>query len=177
MTEQDLKYIIRKIRNVNPNAELIKAAKQIKPLCLINQYGNPIHNRLSENYSELRYVKPADIYKETFYFKEPVCKTPKLVKLAEIKTLHLSDEWVFYPKFKEIYAQIPRYLKDKVVAFETYLPKEKSLKENRIFGCYQATTCFYGLAPHATVPQEIKNQKVICEGMVYPAKDIDQLEK
>ena len=177
MTEQDLKYIIRKIRKVNPNAELIKAAKQIKPVCLVNQFGNPNYYRLSENCRELRYVEPADICKETFYFKGPVCKTPKLVKLAEIKTLHLSDERGFYPKFKEIYAQIPRCLKDKVVAFETFLPKENSLKQNKVFGCYQATTCFYGLLPHATVPQEIKNQKVICEGMVYPAKDIDQLER
>lgn len=88
---------------------------------------NKIVNENSSEYQKgfFGYAKAGYAIFDGSYYStfDTVCKAPKLVKICEISTLHLSPYAdTFLPAEAEVLLQIPEVLKNVVNAYELYLP-------------------------------------------------------
>ena len=177
---------IQNTKSIKKNAEFLKLAKQIKPLCRFKSEDSemscaPVRSEL-DVLGELYFIEPVRVFTEAYMWDpKPICKAPKLVKLAEIETLHSCNFPLFFkPSINEVLAVVPEEHKDKIVAFETFLestdPDIVCVKTSQ-GRFHRATTRFYGLAEGEKVPEEIENQEVRCGGEIYSAKEIDEMQK
>lgn len=162
--------------------ELLKIAKQMKPLCRVYNGLVRYEQNKDNTLGELYYISPVDTMIETFTWSpRPICKAPKLVKLAEVETLHrYAYPLMFKPSADEVFKFIPEEHRDKIVGFETFVDSDNvydvTLKTSK-GGFHRAITRFYGLADNESVPEEIQQQPVLCKGIKYPAEKIDSMQK
>ena len=177
---------VNNTKSMKYNAGFLKLVKQIKPLCRFKGENSDVicapKGYGLDNFGELYYIEPVRVFTEAYTWgPKPVCKAPKLTKLAEIETLHTCNFPLFFkPSINEVLAVLPEEHKDKIVGFETYIESSdpNHLCVNTSQGRFhRATTRFYGLAEGEKVPEEIANQQVRCGGEIYSAKEIDEMQK
>lgn len=163
-----------------PEEELVRRAKQIKPLVRVDDEGRKLDPGENEEYSMLVYVKPTDInqsYLFSFMSKEHIVRDKKrkplkaenLEEVARFICYHRYGGYYMFlrPGVDEVLQQLPKDVDiNEISAFEIKFASD-DLREiyNSTVDRHVSTVVLYKVA--GGLPEEVRTQPVIVSGKTY----------
>ncbi|MBP3431560.1 MAG: hypothetical protein J6K39_01720 [Clostridia bacterium] len=179
MSQVDYEELANILKEKMDKVRLLKLAAKIKPVVRFVQNGQ--NDFAFDDNGELYYIQPCNIRTESFLWTDqnPICKAVKLVKLAEVDSLHTYGyPLLFKPSVEECLKYLPNGITDRVVAFEvkpTYEEVYQAVVKTENGSFHKGKTTFYGLEEGAKVPEEIDNQPVRAFGDIIKKSEIEKM--